>query len=122
MNQKEQQRFYQILGESIKKHRNLQKLTQEQLAFEINLTRTSVVNIEQGRQHPPLHLLVEIARTLHVTLEILVPTESAFSTDTMLDADTLKAVSEKDIPKLTSFLSDFMKRTNSYEQETAKTD
>ncbi|WP_310589398.1 helix-turn-helix transcriptional regulator [Fibrivirga algicola] len=122
MNQNEQQRFYQLLGENIKKHRNIRELTQEQLAFAIDLTRTSVVNIEQGRQRPPLYLLVEIAQKLHVTLETLVPTESAFSNGTMLDANTLKAVPEKDVTKLTSFLSDFMKRTNSHEQETSKTD
>ncbi len=115
VNHKQQQRLYQLLGENIKGHRIQRQLTQEQLANEIDLTRTSVVNIEQGRQHPPLHLLLDIAKVLKVTIEALIPTESAIMTGTVLDADTLKNVSEKDIVKLTSFLEDFMKDSDSHE-------
>lgn len=115
MNTKQQQRLYQLLGENIKAYRIQRQLTQEQLANEIELTRTSVVNIEQGRQHPPLHLLLEIAKALKVTLEALIPTEASLLTGSVLDADNLKDVSEKDIIKLTSFLEDFMKAPNSHE-------
>jgi DNA-binding XRE family transcriptional regulator len=115
VNHKQQQRLYQVLGENVKKHRNQRGITQEQLANEIDLTRTSVVNIEQGRQHPPLHLLIDIARSLKVSLDALIPEESTFAPGTVLDEQLFKDVSEEDKPKLTSFLADFMNTTNSHE-------
>ncbi|GAA4419225.1 hypothetical protein GCM10023187_53340 [Nibrella viscosa] len=122
MNQKQRQRLYDLLGDNVKKYRSQKGLTQEQLANEIALTRTSIVNIEQGRQHPPLYLLFDIAKVLGVELGTLLPDETVFLNTSLIDEESLKDISEKDVPKLTSFVADFMKKTGSHEQKTAKTD
>ena len=48
-------------------------LTQEQLAEQIGLSRTSVTNIERGRQHVVLHQIYEIAAALGLNVEALLP-------------------------------------------------
>ena len=115
VNQKEQERLYQLLGENVRRYRIQRGFTQEQLADRIDLTRTSVVNIEQGRQHPPLHLLFQIAKSLKVPLQTLVPEESAFVVDTVLDDNTLKDVPDKDKLKLTAFLTDHITMPTSHD-------
>lgn len=115
MNERQQQRLYQLLGENVKKYRNQNGLTQEQLANKIDLTRTSVVNIEQGRQHPPLHLLLQIAKVLDVGLETLVPKEADFSPNKLLDDSNLKDIQEKDKSKLTFFYEEFFKTSHNHE-------
>jgi DNA-binding XRE family transcriptional regulator len=115
VNQQQQQQLYQLLGENVRRYRNQSGFTQEQLADRIDLTRTSVVNIEQGRQHPPLHLLIQIAKTLKVSIQALIPDESEFMGDNVLDENTLKDVSDKDKPKLTSFLTDHLNTPNSHD-------
>ena len=56
--------FYPQLGENIRKYRKDRHLSQERLANLVGLTRTSLTNIEKGRQHPPLHTLCEIIEQL----------------------------------------------------------
>lgn len=50
-------------------------MTQDALAEKLNLTRTSVINIEKGRQQVLLHTLVNIARALQVSPTDLIPGE-----------------------------------------------
>lgn len=47
--------------------------TQEQLARKLGLTRSSVANLEAGRQRIPLHILFLIAENLRVPLADLLP-------------------------------------------------
>jgi transcriptional regulator with XRE-family HTH domain len=49
------------------------RLTQEALAVKAALTRTSIVNIEKGRQQILLHTLLDISRALEVSLTDLIP-------------------------------------------------
>lgn len=42
-------------------------MTQGQLAERVGLGRTSMTNLERGRQNPPLSLLPELARALGVS-------------------------------------------------------
>jgi transcriptional regulator with XRE-family HTH domain len=65
--------FYRQLGESIRKCRNKRKLSQDALAKLIGLTRTSLTNIESGRQHPPLHTFCEIVEQLKADFSELLP-------------------------------------------------
>ena len=73
MNKTAQEKFYKQLGERIKAARIASALKQEALASYLELSRASVINIEKGRQHPPLHLLSDIARTLKVDIASLFP-------------------------------------------------
>ena len=73
-NTSQQDTFYQQLGENIRKYRNDRKLSQDALAKLVGLTRTSLTNIEKGRQHPPLHTFCEIVEQLKVDIHKLLPT------------------------------------------------
>lgn len=53
-------RFYWWVGSELRKGRNAAGLTQEALIEQIGLTRTSLVNIEQGNQRAPLHRYYQI--------------------------------------------------------------
>lgn len=69
---KENRHFYVTVGRQIAKARD-GKMTQESLARKVSLTRTSIINIEKGRQQIQLHTLVEIARELDVPPAELIP-------------------------------------------------
>jgi transcriptional regulator with XRE-family HTH domain len=65
--------FYRQLGAKIRRFRTQRKLSQDGLAKLVGLTRTSLTNIEQGRQHPPLHKFCEIVEQLRVDISELLP-------------------------------------------------
>ena len=80
----EHQTFYQELGQRIREVREKRHLTQEALAGMLSLTRTSVTNIEKGRQQLLVHTLVQLAQALQVEPESLLP-ESPASTRELED-------------------------------------
>lgn len=69
---KETQAFYAAVGRRISEVRR-GRLTQEVLAQKATLTRTSIINIEKGRQQILLHTFVDIARALGVAPVELLP-------------------------------------------------
>lgn len=69
----ELERFYQMLGERVRKARIHAGLTQETFGNFLKLSRVSIVNIEKGRQRPPIHLLVIIAKLLNLKVPDLLP-------------------------------------------------
>lgn len=82
--QKEELEFlYQSVGNQIKLLRKKSQFSQEQLALKLNLSRVSIVNIEKGRQHPSIHLLIDVSRILNVPL-------SRFINDDMITEYTNK--------------------------------
>lgn len=56
--------FYEGFGRRLRQLRRSAGLTQEQLARRLGLNRTTVVNIEGGRQRVAVHQLVELADAL----------------------------------------------------------
>jgi transcriptional regulator with XRE-family HTH domain len=69
------QNFYKTLGARIRELRG-SKLSQEELARSVKLTRTSIVNIESGRQKLLVHNLFLIADALRVRpTDLLKPLE-----------------------------------------------
>jgi len=68
MTDKEQLFLYKSIGDQIKILRNRSQISQEELAKRLDLSRASVVNIEKGRQHPSLHLLIDLARIFNVSV------------------------------------------------------
>jgi transcriptional regulator with XRE-family HTH domain len=56
--------FYSRVGKRIRDARRGRGLSQAELATAASLGRTSIANIEAGRQHVPLHKLQEIATAL----------------------------------------------------------
>lgn len=64
--------FYAAVGQRIAKTR-VGRLTQEALANRTGLTRTSIINIEKGRQQILLHTLIDISRALQIPVADLIP-------------------------------------------------
>lgn len=65
--------LYRCAGELIREARRIRGLTQSDLGGVVGLTRTSIVNIERGRQKILLHSLYEFAAALGVEPVALLP-------------------------------------------------
>jgi putative transcriptional regulator len=59
------------LGWKIQKMRKEMKLSQEELAHKLGISRVYMGYIEQGRENPSLKLLMKIARKFDVKVEDL---------------------------------------------------
>jgi transcriptional regulator with XRE-family HTH domain len=71
-------------------------LTQQGLANLVSLTRTSITNVERGRQKFLLHTLAEIARALGVEPSSLLPSLEAEPERELEDALKDRPRSEKE--------------------------
>jgi transcriptional regulator with XRE-family HTH domain len=58
--------FYREFGDRLRAARIVRGVSQSEIAADVGLSRTSVANIERGRQRLTLHLLIEFARALQV--------------------------------------------------------
>lgn len=67
--------LYQLFGDRVRVLREEKNVTQEELARRVDLSRTSITNIEKGRQRVLLHQLVEIASALDAKPQDLMPAE-----------------------------------------------
>lgn len=66
--------IYAGLGSKIQAAREVEKLSQGELARRVGLSRPSIVNIEAGRQRVAVHRLFDFAAALSTTPEELLPT------------------------------------------------
>lgn len=73
MTEKEKNLFYARLGMNIRNARLAKKISQDNLAKMLKLSRPSIVNIEKARQSPSIHTLVEITNYLDVSILELLP-------------------------------------------------
>jgi transcriptional regulator with XRE-family HTH domain len=80
------ERLYTLIGERVQRGRKELSLTQEQLAVQAGLTRTSITNLESGNQYAPLHVLLAIADTLGMELADLVPGRDELKVAPPMDA------------------------------------
>lgn len=89
--------LYQAVGEKIRyiRERTSPKLSQAQLAARLGVSRASVVNIEAGRQHAPLHVLWQIAEVLGVEVSFLIPQH-----DELLETQAPIRLDEKTISQI----------------------
>lgn len=67
------ERLYEAIGKRLKELREANDLTQADLARTLGLERTSVTNIERGRQRPGVHVLYRICAYFHVPVDTLLP-------------------------------------------------
>ncbi len=73
--------LYRLVGERIRTMRQhtAPRMSQAQLAERLNVSRASIVNIEAGRQRPPLHVLWQIAEVLGTELSVLIPSRVEYA-------------------------------------------
>jgi transcriptional regulator with XRE-family HTH domain len=67
--------LYQLFGDRVRVLREEKNVTQEELGRRVDLSRTSITNIEKGRQRVLLHQMVEIASALDAKPQDLMPAE-----------------------------------------------
>jgi len=85
--------LYRQIGKLIRMTRLAIKpkaLTQEELAHRVHLKRTSITNIEKGRQKLLVHTLYDIAAALDVPPSALIPTPKS-NDDPLRELKGLKA-------------------------------
>lgn len=74
--------FMADFGAAVRRLREQRGITQAELAERVGLGRTSMTNLERGRQNPPLSLLPELARALGVTALDLITETTTLPDDT----------------------------------------
>lgn len=67
------ERLYKEFGRALRIRRKSAHLTQQDLADRVGLNRTSITNIELGRQHIPLHFLYTLASAVGALPDHLLP-------------------------------------------------
>lgn len=100
--------LYSEIGELVRAYRERINLTQEALARMVGLTRTSITNIERGRQQVLVHLLFLIADALGITPDALLPQKGKHTkaSDELPDrfARQLRELSKEDRKRVKIFL------------------
>jgi transcriptional regulator with XRE-family HTH domain len=91
--------IYAETGRRIRDYRKTRGVSQGRLAALVGLSRTSITNIERGRQKILLHTLAEIANALGVEAHELLPKRASIPSE--LDRHLPKDVS----PKLRKLIS-----------------
>lgn len=73
--------LYRLVGNRVRVLRQGRGMTQDELARKVGLTRTSLVQLESGHQHPPLESLYLIAHALDVEIFDVLPTIQDMAVD-----------------------------------------
>ncbi len=68
---------YRQFGQRLREARTQQRLSQAYVAAYVGLSRTSITNIERGRQRIPLHLLYLLAEAVRTDPASLLPAAAA---------------------------------------------
>lgn len=95
-------RFYADLGQRVQRARTAARVTQQQLASAAGLTRSSIANVEAGRQRVPTHVLAAMACALRVDAGDLF-TPSLLTADTDRQVVTLPLL-DGDPPSMRQFV------------------
>jgi transcriptional regulator with XRE-family HTH domain len=100
--------FYKHIGTTLRRGRESLGLTQGELAQLVGLSRTSLTNIELGRQRILVDQLAELANALHIPFSSLIPERSS------------EVVSEEEPELLESLpsVSDFLNAVRSHDKIT----
>lgn len=84
--------FYGDFGQRLARVRRQAKISQELLGGRVGLSRTSIVNVEKGRQRVPLHMLMSFADALGVAPDELLPVRAA----TVVEGSVPKSIEDMD--------------------------
>ncbi|SRR6266508_347273 len=78
----DQDTLYHRIGAAVRKRREMLGMSQTQLATAVGLLRTSIANLEAGRQRAPLHTLYPICVALGIeAVDILPSTQEVLTKD-----------------------------------------
>lgn len=77
-------------GSQIKKIRTNGKLTQEQLAQKLNVSRQTISSWENNRNLPDLQMVVQIAQTFNLSLDQLILGDNTMTTKLVKDGNEVR--------------------------------
>lgn len=124
MTEKEKELLCRKLGINIKSARLKAGFTQVNFAKLLDLSRPSIVNIENGRQLPPLNILYDIAKVLDIDVESILKNLSVSNINSELEEDSKKLLEswKKSAPEThsndtISTVEEFLKDTNQIQNE-----
>ena len=98
--------MYRTIGEKITHYRKKKRISQSDFAELVGLSRSSISNIEKGRQSAPVHVLSDIAKALEVDLYDVIPNcEIETSNEALIEqVKAVRYLSEHDENCLREFL------------------
>ncbi len=109
--------LYPYIGHQIQTIRQKKGYTQTDLARLLDLSRTTVVNIEQGRQAVMLHTLITLTHAFHVSLSEFLPTnipvEPTKKTSTAFPTNVVKDMEPEDRALMKDRFKEFISHENS---------
>lgn len=83
--------LYGLIGANVRRVRMVKEITQEELAEQVDVTRTSIANLERGHQRISIHTVYLTAMALDVPVERILPNleqlKAAASAETILPFD-----------------------------------
>lgn len=85
-------KLYRVFGSRLRALREEKSVTQEELARRVDLSRTSITNIEKGRQRIMLHQVVELAEALETDVGALIPLVPQAESEEPLRADVARVI------------------------------
>ena len=88
--------LYADIGKRIRDARDGLSLTQEELAEKLGMSRTSVTNIERGRQQILVHTLFSIAAALKMQVRQLLPEDEVIAVTEKSSKPTPKGISDNE--------------------------
>lgn len=89
----EEKNFYQQVGELIKSHRIRADKNHDALASHLGLSRSSIINIENGRQKILLHTLIDAAEFFNISVTELIPQKP--QVNEAIDDEIISKISKK---------------------------
>lgn len=103
--------LYKLIGDRIKSRREQLNMNQLELSDKLNISRSSVSNIEVGRHQVPLFTLYEISKVLELNIKDLIPSFDEVTAHTTNDFNDFSSylnttnldIDEKD--KLKNYIS-----------------
>lgn len=114
--------FFSHISSLIREARVARGMKQEVLASKLNITRTSLINIEKGRQHPNLFLIFEVAYHLGIKIDQLLPSMEDFNNNylNLEDQITVETIQVKgDLSEVKDDIIEFLKKLNNEKNESA---
>ena len=65
--------LYKEIGSNIREFRKKRGFTQQALANRMGVTRTSITNLESGKQRPPVHFIYALCNELSISIHNIFP-------------------------------------------------
>lgn len=102
-------KIYEEIGDTVRLRRKQMNLTQKMLSQRINISRTSLANIEAGRQRLMVHQLIKLSSALEMDSRDLLPPAPKTKVGRM-SADPVKlpeeGLSQKQRDQINLFMED----------------